>query len=149
VSLDNKISEDLKIAMKAGDKLRVEVLRGIKSQCKYYQIEKKVETNLSDTDMLSVIAKMLKQRKDSITEFQKANRMDLVEKEQGEYAILKSYMPEEISSEDLGKIVREVIAETGATDKKQMGQVMKAVLAKTKGRVDGKEVNRLVGELLG
>ncbi len=147
MSLEQQIQEDLKDAMRAKDTLRLEVIRGIKSQWGYYKIEKKLET-LTDEDVLTVLRRSIKQRGDSIEEYQKAGRKELADKEQAELVILKKYLPPELSSEELTQIVKDTIAELGATDKKQMGQVMKAVMAKTKGRVDGKAINAKVGELL-
>jgi uncharacterized protein YqeY len=148
MSLEEKVFEDLKQAMRDRDALKLEVMRSVKSQLKYYQIEKKL-TEITDQDVLHVIQKGVKSRQDSFREFSKAGRMDLADKEKAEMDILKVYLPEALSDEALEKIVKETILELKATDIKAMGQVMKAVLAKAKGCADGRRVNELVRASLG
>lgn len=147
MSLEDTISEDIKTAMREKDSVRLEVLRGVKSQMKYYQIEKKLE-KMGDEDVINVLKKMIKQRNDSIEQFKAGNRMDLAEKEGKELEALKKYLPQQMSREELEALIREVIKETGATEKKQMGLVIKQVMAKAKGMADGKDVNQIAGSLL-
>ena len=147
MSLEQKVMEDLKISMKAKDSLKTETLRDIKSKMKYFQIEHKLDS-LTPEDELKILRKLVKQRKDSIAEFEKANRKDLLEKEQSELKILGSYLPEEISEESLKKIIQETVQETGASEKKQMGLVIKTVMAKLKGEADGKKVSEMVQSFL-
>jgi uncharacterized protein YqeY len=115
----------------------------LKSAIQYYKIEKKQE-KLTDGDVTAVIKKQIKQRQDSIDGFEKGGRADLVDKEKAELAILKSYLPEELSQTQIEEIVKAVIAEVGATTKADMGKVMKAVQAKTDGRADNRLVSQIV-----
>lgn len=144
--LIEKIERDLKNALKSKDQLRVSTLRLLKSAIGYLAIEKK--DDLKDDDVISVIKKQVKQRKDSIEGFKKGNREDLAQKEHSELEILKVYLPEEITPEALSVIIDEAINETGASTSKDMGMVMKAVMAKTKGSADGKAVSSIVNEKL-
>jgi len=146
--LSEKIDDDLKIAMKCKEAEKVQTLRMVKSAAKNVAIEKKKDT-LEDAELVKVINKMVKQRKDSIEEFKKGNRQDLVEKEENEIKILLGYLPEAISAEELERVVVAVISECGAIKKADMGKVMKLVLEKTAGRVDGKVVSQKVASKLG
>ena len=103
---------------------------------------------LEDDGVLAVVAKEAKQRRESIEEFGKAGRQDLVEKEQAELAILTPYLPEQLSRDEIVRIAREVIQETGANDMKDMGKVMSAIMGRLRGRADGREVNAVVREVL-
>lgn len=145
--LTDKISADLKAAMLAKDVARLSTLRMLKSAVEYYKIEKKQEA-LTDADVTGVIKKQIKQRQDSIEGFEKGSRTDLAEKEKVELAILKSYLPEELSQAQLEEIVVSTITELGATTKTDMGKVMKAVQAKTAGRADNRLVSQLVSARL-
>jgi len=147
MSLENKITEDMKVAMKAKDTLKLKTIRTIKSQLKYFQIEKKLES-VSDDDVLTVITRMCKQRKDSIEQFKNANREDLVSIEEDELSILIEYLPAQLSEEDVDKIVKAAINEIGATEKKQMGAIMKIVMPQVKGKADGKLVNQIASKYL-
>ena len=144
--LIEKIETDLKNAQKSKDQIRVSTLRLLKSAIGYLAIEKK--DDLKDDDVVSVIKKQVKQRKDSIEGFKKGNRADLAQKEASELEILKAYLPEDITPEALGAIIDEAINETGANTPRDMGMVMKAVMAKTKGLADGKIVSFMVNEKL-
>ncbi len=146
MSLLDQLNNDLKIAMKSGDKHRTETLRNLKSAIKYAQIESGGEMN--DQDVQAVIAKQAKQRRDSIDEFKKGGRQDLVEQETAELEILESYLPEQMSEDEIRTRVQATIADLGVTDMKGMGQVMKQVMAGLKGQADGKVVNRIVRESL-
>jgi len=145
--LSETIDTHLKEAMRAKDAARLSTLRMLKSAIEYFKIEKKQET-LADADIIGVIKKQIKQRQDSIAGFEKGGRADLVEKEKAELAVLKSYLPEELSQAQVEEIVRAVIAETGAATKADMGKVMKAVQAKTAGRADNRLVSQIVSAQL-
>lgn len=147
MSLESQIAEDLKGAMKEKNQLTLDVLRQLKSQIKYYQIEKKIET-LTDEDWVSVMKKMIKQRNDSIQQYSDAKRNDLADKEKLENAILMKYLPAQMSPEELKAIVEAVIKENGFTEKKQMGQAIKLIMAKTAGRADGKEIQMIIASIL-
>src|SRR6201985_3637490 len=124
MTLSERVDADLKEAMRAKDTARLSVLRMLKSALKYGAIEKAgAEGDLSDADAVQVIRKQVKQRQDSIESFEKGGRPELAAKEKAEIDILKSYLPQEMSGEELSKIVRETIAEQKATSKTQMGAV--------------------------
>jgi uncharacterized protein len=145
--LTDKLAADLKAAMLAKDAMRMSTLRMLKSAIEYFKIEKKQE-NVIDADVTAVIKKQIKQRQDSIEGFEKGGRADLADKEKAELAILKSYLPEELSQAQLEEIVKAAIAEVGATTKADMGKVMKAVQAKAAGRADNRLVSQLVSAQL-
>jgi len=145
-----RIDNDLKEAMKARDSERLGVVRMLKTALMNAAIEQGgVTTRLDDTAATAVVRKELKKRQDSVEGFTKGGRPELAAKEQAEAAILSAYLPQGLSSEELTGLVRECIAEAGATSKAQMGAVMKLANAKAAGRVDGKalstEVNRQLG----
>jgi uncharacterized protein len=145
MSLAQRIDSDLKEAMRARDAVTLGVLRMLKSALKYAAIEKSgAEGELDDTEATQVIRKQVKQRQDSIESFEKGGRAELAEKEKGELAILNSYLPAAMSAEDLAGLVRETIAEVGATSRAQMGAVMKALGPKVAGRADGKTLSQEV-----
>ena len=146
MSLIDQLNSDLKESMKSGDKFRTEVLRGLKSAVRYAEIEARGE--MSDQDVAAVLAKQAKQRRDSIDEFKKGGREDLVERESAELAILETYLPEQMSEDDIRTTVEAAIAELGVTDMKGMGQVMKRVMSDLQGQADGKIVNQIVRECL-
>jgi uncharacterized protein YqeY len=149
MTLQQRVDSDLKDGMRAQDAMKVGVLRMLKSALKYAAIEKGgAEAELDDTEAVQVIRKQVKQRQDSIESFEKGGRAELVEKEKKELAILNGYLPQAMSADELGKIVRETIAEVGATSKAQMGAVMKAVQAKVAGRADGKTLSQEVQKQL-
>jgi uncharacterized protein YqeY len=133
----------MKEAMRAKDAPRLSTLRLLKSALEYYKIEKKLD-QLTDADVTGVIKKQIKQRQDSIEGFKKGGRADLVEKEQAELVVLKSYLPEELSLAQLEEIVKTTIVELDAKTKADMGKVMKAVQTKTAGRADNKLVSQIV-----
>jgi uncharacterized protein len=145
MSLAQRIDSDLKEAMRARDAVTLGVLRMLKSALKYAAIEKSgAEGELDDTEATQVIRKQVKQRQDSIESFEKGGRAELAEKEKGELAILNSYLPAAMSADDLAGLVRETIAEVGATSRAQMGAVMKALGPKVAGRADGKTLSQEV-----
>ena len=138
MSLQKRIDQDLKDAMRAKDAARLSVLRLLKAALKNAAIEKVgAEGELNDADAVVVIRKQVKQRQDSIESFEKGDRADLAEKEKDEIAVLNNYLPQAISAEELQRIVSETIAEVGATSRAQMGGVMKALQSKVAGRADG------------
>lgn len=143
-----KIEADLKDAMRARDTLKTDTLRMFKSALNYYQIEKQVK-ELTDDDALAILQKQAKQRKEAIAGFESGGRTESAEKEKKELSILESYLPKQASQEEIGKIVLAAIAEVGAVNKKDFGQVMKAVTGKLKGQADGKVISRIVTEELG
>lgn len=141
--LEEKILADFKDAMKKKDSIRTSTLSFLRAQLKNNAIEKR-QDSLQDSEVITVIKKQLKQRLDSIEKFKSGGRTDLAEKEQKEFEILKCYLPEEISANELEGIIEAVIAETQANSIKDMGRVMKEVVAKTAGRAESKLVSELV-----
>lgn len=146
MGIKDQIDTDLKNAMKNRDKFRTTTLRGLKSAIKYAEIE--ARDDLDDKGLLGVIAKQAKQRRDSIAEFQKGNRVDLVQKEEAELAILEQYLPDQMSEDKIREMAQTVIDKLGVTDMKGMGQVMKELMVELKGQADGKVVNQIVRQIL-
>jgi uncharacterized protein YqeY len=145
MNLTQRIEADLKEAMRSRDTLKLGVLRMLKSALKYAAIEKSgTEGELDDAEAAQVIRKQVKQRQDSIESFEKGGRSELADKEKRELTILNEYLPAGLGSEELSRLVRETIAEVGATSKAQMGAVMKALTAKIAGRADGRTVSQEV-----
>ena len=133
--------------MLARDADRLSALRMLKSAIGYAQIERKSETS-SDAEIVALVQKEVKKRRDSMEQFDKGGRPELAEKERKEITVLEAFLPQALSPEELETLVRATIAELGATTKKDMGPVIKAVQAKAAGRADGKTVSGLVGKLL-
>ena len=149
MTLQERVDSDLKEAMRAKDTRKLGVLRMLKSALKYAAIAKSgAETKLSDAEAAQVLRKQVKQRQDSIESFEKGGRAELAAKEKEELLILDAYLPQAMSSDELAKVVRETIAETGATSKAQMGGVMKALQVKVAGRADGKTLSQEVQKQL-
>ncbi|PYJ74712.1 MAG: glutamyl-tRNA amidotransferase [Verrucomicrobia bacterium] len=149
MTLEERIDFDLKDAMRAKDASKLGVLRMLKSALKYAAIAKSgAEAELSEAEAAQVVRKQAKQREDSIESFEKGGRAELAAKEKEELSILNAYLPQAMSSDELAKVVRETIAETGATSKAQMGGVMKALQAKLAGRADGKTLSQEVSRQL-
>lgn len=147
MSIAEKLSQEIRSAMLAKDADRLQTLRMLKSAMGYVQIEKKTDT-LSDADTVSIVQKEVKKRRDSIEQFEKGGRQELAEKEKKEIAILEEFLPKALAPEELEQLVKTTITEVGATGKKDMGAVIKAVQAKAAGRADGKSISGLVGKLL-
>ena len=147
MSLQERVSQEIKTAMLAKDAERLSVLRMLKSTLGYAQIERKTE-NLSDGDVVAIVQKEVKKRRDSVEQFEKGGRPELAAKEKEEITVLESFLPKAFSAEELEQLVKATIHELGATSKKDMGPVIKAVQAKAAGRADGKTVSGLVGKLL-
>ena len=147
MSLKDQLKEDMKTAMKAREegKTALSVIRMVNSAIKNTEINDKVE--LDDNGILGILAKEMKTRQDSLAEFEKAGREDLIAHVKEEMAVLQKYLPEQLSEEEIRTVVQEAIAACG--DNVNMGNVMKHVMPKTKGRADGKVVNNIVKELLG
>lgn len=146
MSLKDKLKDDLKSAMKEKDAVRKNVVQLIKAGV--LQIEKDKQITLDDEGVLDVIARQLKQRRDSLPDYEKSGREDLVAQLKREMELLMEYLPSQLTREELEAIVKEAVAETGAQSVKDMGKVMAAVMPKTKGRADGKEINAIARELL-
>jgi uncharacterized protein len=146
MSLAEKIRADLTESMKARDTERTSTLRMLQSALKNQQIELKRE--LEDAEVMSVIQKAVKQRLDSIEQFEKANRPELAAKEKSEMELLKTYLPAELSDSELEAGLQEIVTSTGATSKKDLGKVMKEATARFKGRADGKKIQEIVSRLL-
>jgi len=147
MTLEERLDADLKEAMKAKAEIKVSTLRMLRSGMKNLAIEKKTE-KLEDKDVMSIIAKQIKQHKDSIEGFTKGNRQDLVDKEKAELVILESYMPKMMSADELKPIVKSAIAAVGAKGRADMGKVMKAVAEEARGIADGKMLSQMVSEEL-
>jgi len=147
MSPQEHLSAEMKSAMLARDAERLSALRMLKSAIGYAQIERKTE-NLSEADFVAVVQKEVKKRRDSFEAFEKGNRPELAEKEKKEISVLEGFLPKPLSAEELEQLVKATIQELGATSKKEMGPVIKAVQAKAAGRADGKSISALVGRLI-
>ena len=145
--LEEKIAQDYKKAMLERDSAKSSALSFLRAQIKNVMIDKRVE-KVADEDVISVIKKQVKQRQDSIEQFEKGGRTDLANKEKAELILLQSYLPQEMSEEALKNIIQETIKSSGATSAKDMGKVMKDLLPKVAGKADGKRVSDLVKESL-
>ncbi len=146
--IEDRIAADYKEAMKARDEVRTRTLSFLRSELKYCAIDKKKD-RLEDADAVGVVKKLIKQRQESIEQFQKGGRQDLVDKEAAELSVLKTYVPQALSEAELAAAVEAVAAETGASGMKDMGRVMKEVLARTEGRADSKMLSDIVRKRLG
>ncbi|HKO29723.1 MAG TPA: GatB/YqeY domain-containing protein [Nitrospiraceae bacterium] len=143
MSLHDRLTEDLKRAMKARDQLRMDVIRMIKAAVMNKELE--IKKDLDDAEMSRVMTTMIKQRRESVEQFEKGNRTELAAKERQEITILESYLPQALSPEQLSTVVDAVIQETGARSLKEMGVVMKAVMVRVAGQpIDGKQISDLV-----
>jgi len=147
MSLFDRLDSEAKAALKEGNAIKVSVLRMVISAVKTHMIEKNVKS-ADDGEVLQILQKQIKQHKDSIAQFEKGKRQDLVDKEAKELVILEGYVPKQLSESELTAIVKEAIAETHSSSKADKGKVMKAVMEKAKGCADGKAVNDLVSSLL-
>jgi uncharacterized protein YqeY len=148
MSLNDKVGADIAAAMKARDATRLSALRMLKAAVMNKGVEK--GRDLEDAEILQVVSSLVKQRRDSIEQFEKGGRRDLVEKETAEIAVLQAYLPPAASPEEIDAAVAEAVAETGASSPKDMGKVMKAVMPKLAGKnADGKAVNEAVRRTLG
>ncbi len=144
-----QILEDMKTAMKAKDSVTLNVVRALKSAIKYAAIEKSgADGELDDTDAILVVRKEIKKRQDSIASYETAGRQELADTEKAEIAVLEKYLPAAMSAEDLVKLVEAVIAELGATSKKDMGNVMKVLQERSEGRADNRAISSEVAKRL-
>jgi uncharacterized protein YqeY len=146
MTLEERLVNEMKEAMKSGDKLRLSTIRMIRSAAKNKEIE--LMKKLDDEDIFKVIQGMVRKGEESVEQFQTGGRLDLVEKERKEIDILKSFLPQPVSQEEVLKVIDETIQETQASSLKDLGKVMKAVMAKLGGKADGKVINQLVKERL-
>ncbi|WP_029894920.1 GatB/YqeY domain-containing protein [Desulfohalovibrio reitneri] len=142
MSLQQSIEKDFVQAYKAKDEVRVAVLRMLKTAIKNKHVE--LGRPLENDEILDVVGKQAKQRRESIEQYEKATRPDLVDREKAELAVLESYLPAALSEQELAAAVDEAIAETGAASMKEMGKVMSSLMEKYKGRVDGKQAQNMV-----
>ncbi len=145
-NLKEKLNNDLRQAMRGGDKVRVSVIRLVLASIKNAEIAK--QATLTDSDILGVIAKEARQREESIAAFRKGNRQDLVAQEEAEMAILQQYLPQQMTRDEIIAEARQIIKELGAQGPGDKGKVMPKLIAKLKGRADGREINAVVTELL-
>jgi uncharacterized protein YqeY len=146
VSLKLKLDNDLKQAMRSGDKVKRSVLRLLLAAVHNVEIARQAE--LKDSDVLGIIAKEARQREESIAAFKQGNRQDLVSQEEAELAILKTYLPQQMAREEIATEARRIIAEVGARGPGDKGKVMPKLVAELKGRADGREINSVVTDLL-
>ena len=142
MSLKNQLTEDMKAAMKGGDKDRLGVIRLVNAAIKQREVDERIV--LDDTQVLGVLEKMLKQRRDSFSQFQAANRMDLADKEQFEIGVIQAYLPAQLTAAEVDAIIVAAIAESGAAGPKDMGKVMGLVKPKVAGRTDMGKLSELV-----
>ena len=147
MALADQLQQEIKTAMLAKDAERLNALRMLKSAIGYAQIEKKANA-LSDADFVAVVQREVKKRRDSFEQFTNGGRPELAAKENAEIVVLETFLPKQLSPEELESVIHATIREIGATDKKQMGAVMKAVQTKVAGRADGKTISGIVGKLL-
>lgn len=146
MSLKEQLAADMKEAMKAHDKDRLAVIRMVRGAVRQQEIDGKTE--LDDNGVIAVISKEVKMRRDSIDEFKKGNRQDLVDKTQAEIDVLMPYLPAQLSEDEVRELVKAAVEQTGATAAKDMGKVMGVLMPKVKGRADGKMVNTIVKSFL-
>lgn len=144
--LKQKLIDDLKQAMRDGDKVRRSVIRLVMAAVKNAEIAR--HAALDDTDILGIIAKEVRQRQESIEAFKQGNRHDLVAQEEAEMAVLKEYLPRQMTREEIIAAARQIIKEIGAQGPRDKGKVMPKLIAQLKGRADGREINAIVTELL-
>jgi hypothetical protein len=147
MTLLERLPQEIKAAMLARDAEKLSTLRMLKSAVGYTQIEKKNE-NLPDSDVIGVVQREIKKRRDSIEQFEKGGRPELAQKERQEITVLETFLPKALSPEELESLVKATIQELGATSKKEMGPVIKAVQAKAAGAAEGKVISGLVAKLL-
>ena len=146
MGLEERLVEEMKQAMKSNEKLRLSTIRMIRTSVKNKEIE--VRKKLEDEEILRVIQGMVRKSEESVEQFRAGGRMDLVEKETQEMEILKSFLPQSLSQEEILKVIDETIQESQASSLKDLGKVMKSVMSKLAGKADGKLINQLVKERL-
>lgn len=146
MSILERIETEFRGALKAKDERKVSILRMVKASIKNKEIEKR--TSLSEDDVYDILNSFVKRGKESVEQFSKAGRSDLVQKEEEELRIIRSFLPEQLSEDDIKRLIREAISEVNAKGVNDMGKVMKVIMPKVKGRADGRLVNNLVREVL-
>lgn len=146
MTLKNRLAEDMKTAMKEKNSDLKSVVTLIRSAVKQKEVDERVE--LADDDIIDLISKQFKQRKDALVEFEKAGREDLINQTNSEIEILCSYLPQQLSDEELEEIVAKVITNVGAQSMKDMGKIMGKVLPEVKGRADGKRINEIAKKIM-
>ncbi|AKG35750.1 GatB/YqeY domain-containing protein [Paenibacillus durus] len=146
MNLSERLNEDMKQAMKSKDKFRLSTIRMVRSTIKNLEID--LKRTLDDNEVLDILSREIKQRKDALQEFEKAGRDELAASNKAEIEIIAQYLPEQLSEEEIKVIVQQTIQETGASSKNDMGKVMSALMPKVKGRADGKLVNQAVLQFL-
>ncbi|MEF2964724.1 GatB/YqeY domain-containing protein [Paenibacillus sp. M1] len=146
MNLSERLNEDMKQAMKSQDKFKLSTIRMVRATIKNLEID--LKRPLNDNEVLDILSREIKQRKDALQEFEKAGRDDLAVQVKAEAEIIAEYLPEQLSEEEIKVIVQQTIQETGATSKADIGKVMSALMPKVKGRADGKLVNQAVQQLL-
>lgn len=147
MSLSERLFEEQKKAMKGQDKLRLNLIRGLRSELKYAQIAKKEP--LCEEEEQAVLLREVKRRKEALADYERANRPSLLQELQAEIEILASYLPEQLDEEELEALVRQAIDQVGAVSKKDMGKVMKVLMPTIRGKADGSLVKKIVDNLLG
>jgi len=147
MSLKDRITDDMKAAMRSGEKERLGLIRMITSAIKQREVDERIA--LDDTQVLSVLEKMIKQRKESLVQFQAGNRQDLVDKESAEITLLQSYLPSQLSDSDIDALIDEAVTATGAASIKDMGKVMAIIKGKAQGRADMAAVGAKIKAKLG
>ncbi len=147
MSIEERLREDLKDAMRQRDDLRRTTIRFVLAAIQNEQIAR--QKPVDDVAVLDVLSRMVRQHQESITEFKKGNRQDLVDKEEAELVIIRRYMPQQLSREEIAELVRQAIAKTGAKGPSEMGKVMGQVMPQVRGKADGNQVSQVVAELLG
>ena len=146
MGLKDRIVEDIKVALKDGEKIKLNTLRMLLAQIKQFEIDKKISAG--DEDIINILLSNVKQRREAINQFEKGNRKDLVEKETQELAIIQAYLPEPMSDAEVEKIIDTAIQEVHATGIRDLGKVMKIVIPKTRGRVDSAKVSAMAKQKL-
>jgi len=144
--LKDQLMADLKSAMKEKDNIKKATVTMLRAAIKQKEVDDRIE--LSDENIIDIIAKQIKQKKGAIEEFKKGDRQDLIDEAENEIKILSCYMPEQLSNDEIKKIVESVVSELGASTMKDMGKVMSKVKEETKGRADGKVISDMVKEIL-
>ena len=146
MSLQERLQEDLRDAMRQKDELRRTTLRMIRSAVQYEEIA--LQKQLDDAAVLKILASQVRQHQESITEFRRGNRADLVEREEAELSIIRQYMPQQLSHEEITQMARDVIAKIGAQGPSDMGKVMGQLMPQVRGKADGAQVSQVVAQLL-
>jgi len=146
LTLKERLTEDMKQALKTKDKAKLNAIRMLRGAVRNKEIE--TQKDLDDEGILQVLQTQIKRYRDSVEQFKDAGRDDLVEQEEAQLKALEAYLPEQLSTEEIGQLIDRVIAETGATSPKDMGKVMGAIMPQVRGKADGKMVNQLVRERL-